>query len=389
MTQILPELDPDRQERARQYARIRRRLWALNLLLNTLYLALWVSKDWATAVLRALNSGGFSDILGPDPAWAFEILAVSFAVGAPWFLLSAPLSFYSSYSLPHRFGLSTQRLREWFIDALKSAVLALAMGVPLLLGLYLLLRQFPTTWWLWTAAGYTLFTVVLTALAPVLLMPIFYKFRPLEDEHQDLVKKLLTLTQKADTFVRGVYTFDMSRRTRAANAALVGIGRTRRVILGDTLLSEFDSDEIETVLAHELGHHIQKDIPLSIVAQGLFNFAAFYLAHQGMTRLASQFDWSDIADPTGLPLLMLLLGLISFLAMPIINAYSRWRESLADNFALEITGNPSSFASALTRLANQNLAEVNPERWVVYLLHSHPPLQSRILKAQVYGQDST
>jgi STE24 endopeptidase len=381
------QLDPARQEQARLLARIRRRLWVANLLLNTGYLVLWITKDWAAQVRSALNLEGFVLTPRPDPLWGLEILYVALAVGIPWFLLSAPMSFYSSYILPHRFGLSTQSLRDWFIDAFKSAGLALIMGVPLLLGLYLIIRQFPTTWWIWTAAGYSLVTIVLTARAPVLFMPIFYKFRPLGEDHQELVDKLIQLAQKADTFVRGVFTFDMSRRTRAANAALVGIGRTRRVILGDTLLSEFDSDEIETILAHELGHHVQKDIPLSILAQSIFNFAAFYLAHQGMTRLGSRFEWTSIADPAGLPLLMLLLGLISFLATPVFNAYSRWRESLADDFALKLTGKPRAYANALTRLANQNLAEVDPERWVEILFYAHPPLQSRILKAQDYAQD--
>jgi STE24 endopeptidase len=179
-----------------------------------------------------------------------------------------------------------------------------------------------------------------------------------------------------------VFTFDMSRRTRAANAALVGLGRTRRIILGDTLLSEFTSDEIETVMAHELAHHVHKDIFLSLVVQTCFNFLAFFLSAVMLNWTVNQTALTGVDDPAGLPFIGLLLGLLSLLTMPITNAFSRWRESMADDYALEATHKPMPFASAMTRIANQNLAEVDPERWVVLLLYSHPPLKSRIEKAQ-------
>ena len=380
-------LDPERQERADQYARIRRRLWALNLLLNGLYLALWAGLGWAVEVRQAITQYA-EGVLGTTAPWWVELILFFAILFGPWTVLTLPLDYYAGYVLPHRFGLSTQSLRGWISDMLKGAVLGLILGTPLLIAFYSTIRIAPKTWWLWAAGGYTLVTAVLTAIAPILLMPIFFKFKPLGDEHSELAGRLTHLARSAGTHVRGVFTFDMSRRTRAANAALVGLGRTRRIILGDTLLSEFTPDEIETVMAHELAHHVHKDILLSLVVQTLFNFLAFYLSSVMLNWTVHQASLTGADDPAGLPFIALLLGMLSLLTMPITNAFSRWRESMADDYALEVTHKPGPFASAMTRIANQNLAEVDPERWVVLLLYSHPPLKSRIEKAQRFTKST-
>jgi STE24 endopeptidase len=266
----------------------------------------------------------------------------------------------------------------------KSTLISLVLGIPLLIGLYALLRASGNTWWLWAAAGYTLFGVVLATLAPVLLMPIFYKFKPLAEDRQDLAERLIKLAENAGTHVEGVYKMDMSRRTKAANAALTGLGRTRRIILGDTLLENFSPDEIETILAHELAHHVHRDIPLGIAAQTVFNFISFFIGAQVLQWAVEAFSLRAVHDPAGLPALMLTLSLVGLISMPITNLYSRWREAMADDFALAQTEKPEAFASAMTRLANQNLAQVDPPRWVVLLLSSHPPLRERIKKAEAY-----
>ena len=374
-------LDPERQELADQYARIRRRLWALNLLLNGLYLGLWAGLGWAVEVRQALVPYA-AERFGIALPWWVELVLFAALLFGPWTILTLPLDYYSGFVLPHRFDLSTQTLRGWLSDMVKGAALGMIIGTPLLIAFYGTIRLAPKTWWIWTAGGYTLVTAVLTTIAPILLMPIFFKFKPLGEEHADLTERLTHLVQSAGTHVQGVFTFDMSRRTRAANAALVGLGRTRRIILGDTLLSEFTSDEIETVMAHELAHHIHKDILLSLVVQTCFNFLAIYLSAVMLNWTVNQTALTGVDDPAGLPFIALLLGLLSLLTMPITNAFSRWRESLADDYALEVTLKPLPFASAMTRIANQNLAEVDPERWVVLLLYSHPPLKNRIEKAQ-------
>lgn len=370
------ELDPQRQQRARQYARIRRRLMLAELLAAAAYLLLWAISGRA-ASLPPL----FASWLGGNPAWWIQLTLTAIAIGLPWSVLTAPLSYYSGFVLPHRYQLSTQSLADWLVDQAKGLAVSAALGFPLLIGLYATLRAFPATWWLWAAALYTLVSAVLATLAPVLLLPIFYQVKPLGPEHDELRQRLLSLAKAAGTRVEGVFQIDMSRRTKAANAALTGLGRTRRILLGDTLLDAFEDDEIETVLAHELGHHVHNDIPLSLMAESALNFAAFYLVYLGLGQFVAMSGLSGAADPAGLPIIGLLLGGFGLVTMPLTNAFSRWRERMADDFALEATQQPAAFARAMTRLANQNLAEADPERWVVLLLYSHPPLSQRIRRA--------
>jgi STE24 endopeptidase len=250
------------------------------------------------------------------------------------------------------------------------------------------LRTAPDTWWLLTAGFLLLFNVLLANLAPVLLFPIFYKFSPLNEEHADLQERLIRLAKRAGTNVEGVYKFDMSRRTKSANAGLTGLGNTRRIILGDTLLEEFSPDEIETVLAHELGHQKNRDIPLGMAVQTIMTLGGLYLTSLGLSWGISQFGFGSISDIAALPLFALFMGAYGLLVMPLSNGFSRWREWLADDFALHLTGKGEAYASALTRLSNQNLAEVNPDPWVEFLLSSHPALEKRIRNANLY-QSST
>jgi STE24 endopeptidase len=252
--------------------------------------------------------------------------------------------------------------------------------------IYWLLRAAPDLWWLYAAGVMLFFTVILASLAPVLIAPLFYKFTPLEDA--DLAQRLTNLAERAGTHVKGVYRMDMSSRTKSANAALMGLGATRRVVLGDTLLSEFTADEIETVLAHELGHHVHRDIPLGIIVNTALTLLSFWLVHLALQWGTRVFGLTSIADPAGLPLFMVVVTVISLLAMPASNAYSRWRERMADQYALQSTRKPQAFANAMTRLANQNLADADPAAWVVFLLYSHPPIRERVAAAESFGSGS-
>jgi len=268
------------------------------------------------------------------------------------------------------------------MDGIKGMLIGAPIGLIVLEVFYVFLRAFPQTWWLWVAGFLLVFDVLLANLAPVLIMPIFNKYVPLGDEHADLAERLIKLAERAKTKVRGVFKFDMSKRTKAANAALTGIGNTRRIILGDTLINEFTPDEIETVLAHELGHHVNRDILLGMAFGTLSTLVSLYLASLALNWAVGVFGFKSPADTAALPALMLILTFYGLLTMPLDNAFSRWRERLADGYSLQATRQPEAFASAMTRLANQNLSEVDPEKWVVFLFYSHPPLEERIAMAQ-------
>jgi STE24 endopeptidase len=212
-------------------------------------------------------------------------------------------------------------------------------------------------------------------------MPLFNKFVPLGEEHAELAERLMKLAERAHTKVRGVFKFDMSKRTKAANAALTGLGNTRRIVLGDTLINEFSPDEIETVLAHELGHHVHKDLPILIAFGTVMTLGGLFLASLVLNWAAGAFGFAGPSDIAGLPALGLVFGAFGLLTQPLDNAVSRWRERLADEYALQSTGNARAFASAFVRLANQNLGEVDPEKWVVFMFYDHPPLGERIRMA--------
>lgn len=367
-------MDLQRQQRAKEYARIRRRLMLVSLALSGAYAFAWLLPGWSARlrdILQTLTSAPWLQVLGFGAVF-----------GGLYALINLPLSYYEGFVLPHRYGLSNQTHRGWVSDQVKGGLIGAVLGGLMLVILYTVLRLAPDTWWLWAAGLLLLFTVLLANLAPVVLYPLFYKFTPLGEEYADLAERLTRLAEQAGTRVQGVYKFDMSRRTKAANAALTGLGKTRRIILGDTLLEEFSADEIETVLAHELAHHVHRDIPLGIAFESVTTLVGLYLAHLGLQWGVRYFGFQGVWDIATLPLFMSVMGLYGLITLPLGNAFSRWRERRADAYALRATGKPRAFASALTRLANQNLADADPESWVEWLLYSHPALGKRIEMAR-------
>jgi STE24 endopeptidase len=373
------ELDPQRQEKARQYARVSRRLMLLGLVIDGLYALLWLLAGWSL---------GLKDWLLTFTAHPWLLVAGFIAVfGLIDGMIGLPLSYYSGYVLPHHYEQSTQSFKDWVVDQIKGLLIGVPIGLLMIELVYLFLRTYPDTWWLWAAGFMLLFNVVLGNLAPILIMPLFNKYTSLEEEHAELAQRLIQLAERANTKVRGVYKFDLSRRTKSANAALIGIGSTRRIILGDTLLNEFTPDEIETVLAHELGHQVNKDICIGMAISAVITLGGLWLTSLALDWGVGFFGFKSVGDIAALPLFMLALGFYGLLTMPLSNGYSRWRERQADLYALRATGKGQAYASALTRLANQNLAEVDPEPWVEWLLHSHPALSKRIKMAREYSSN--
>lgn len=374
-------LDPERQKKAKEYARISRRLMLVDLFLGAAYLIVWLGMGWSSMLKGSL-------LYLTQNQW---LLVACFTVvfGLGYTILTLPLSYYEGFVLPHRYGLSNQNLRSWIGDQVKSLLLGGVLGIIVLEVIYAVLRAYPDSWWLWAGGILLVFNVILANLGPVLIFPIFYKFSPLGEEYADLAQRLVGLAERAHTRVRGVYQFDMSRRTKAANAALAGLGNTRRIILGDTLLKEFSPDEIETVLAHELGHHVHKDIPVGMLISAILTLGGLYLAALGLNWGVSYFGFENVSDIAALPLLALVMGIYGLVTMPLSNAYSRWRERRADEYAIRATGNGKAYASALTRLANQNLADVDPEPWMEFLLYSHPALSKRIAVAEKLATEET
>lgn len=365
-------IDPQRQELARAYAGQRRALMLARLALSAALVGVFLLSGASRGLRDALLAAG------AGPPWLVVAAYVAVLIVASE-LASLPLGYYGGFVLPHRYGLSTQTAAGWASDQAKGLLLALVFGVPTAEVIYWLLRTQPATWWLWASAFMIAVTILMGQLAPVLIVPLFYKLSPLDNP--DLVQRIRRLGEQARTRIVGVYTINLSARTTAGNAMVMGLGATKRIALGDTLYAQYTPDEIETIVAHELGHQVHRDLELGIAVESLSQLAGFYVAHLFLRWGVGYFGFDGPGDVAGLPLLAIALGIYSLITMPLANGYSRWREHLADLYALQITGKRAAFAAAMTRLANQNLAELDPPRWVVWLLYSHPPIKERIALA--------
>ena len=358
---------------ARRYNRIRRWLGISDLLLGLVLLLVLLVTGWNGSLRDMAYSGSFQIY----SLAVFFYVVMLMVIGK---VLGAGFDYYG-FRLEHRYNLSNQKLRSWLWDEAKGFLVGLVMAAIVVELLYFVIRQAPQYWWLIAWAAFLGLFVLIAQLAPVVLFPIFYKFEPLEND--DLKSRLVRLSESAGTRVRGVYKWILSEKSKKANAALTGLGNTRRIILADTLLENYSADEIEAVLAHELGHHVHKHILKSIAVQAgvtLFGFwAANLVLHYAMERW-HMFD--QLSDFANLPLLVLVSTVLSFLLMPALNAYSRYNERQADRYAFKSIARIEPFISSMNKLADQNLAERTPSRWVEWYFHSHPAIARRIEAAE-------
>lgn len=293
-----------------------------------------------------------------------------------------PLALYSGVLLERRYGLSTERLSSWLGDQAKSLAIGLVLGGSAASIVYSFIRWSPERWWLPAGLVFAVLIVGLTNLVPVLLLPLFYSVKPLK--HDRLRARLIALAERAGARVLGAYEWGLAAKTRKANAALAGWGATRRILVSDTMLADYMDDEIEVVLAHELAHHVHGDIWKGIAFESVLVMVGFYAASQALARLAGPIGLRGVGDVAGLPLLLLVAGLVSLGTVPLAHAMSRGFERSADRFALDLTRNPAAFISAMRRLGAQNLAEERPSRIVQWLFYSHPPIQERIAAAESF-----
>jgi STE24 endopeptidase len=363
------------EDRASRYQRLKRQAGVASVL-------------WTAGLLVVLMATGLSVWLrtvAESFAAASNVLTVTIYVALLSMASEAgsvPLAFYSGFVLERRYGLSTESLKGWSLDQAKSFGIGLVLALPAAVGVYLLIARFPDRWWLAAGLVFSLVIVGLTNLAPVVLLPLFYRVKPLDRE--SLRARLLALADRAGARVLGAYEWGMGDKTRKANAALAGLGGTRRIFVSDTMLAEYSDEEIEVVLAHELAHHVHGDIWKGIAFESALVVGGFFLASRLLRALAPSFGLRGVADVAGLPLLLLAAGAVSVAMLPLAHAMSRAFERSADRFALRLTGNPGAFISAMRRLGAQNLAEDNPSTIVKWLFHSHPPIRERIAIAQTF-----
>lgn len=375
--EILAHFTPEDVARGHVYAVGRYWLFAAGTALRLAALALLIVTP-ASAALRNLA-------VRLSPARPAVAVAIYVALLVLIFeLLTLPLGYYAGFVREHAFGLSTQTRAGWFLDRAKGALLTLALALPLGSLLALLWRRYPGRWVLpaWGLAGVVM--ILLVALAPVVIDPIFNVIRPLRDPA--MAQRVMALTGKAGIPVDQVYEMDASRRTRKGNAYVTGIGHTKRIVLYDTLLMGSSPDEVELVVAHEIGHwkraHIWKGIGLSLLGMGIALWCGARVLDWAVRR--GGFRLAGPADVAGIPLFLLAMFVLSLASLPIQNAISRTFERQADRTSLELTGNPAAFIRSEVQLARSNLADLAPPRLVVWLLYTHPPVAERIRMAEAF-----
>jgi STE24 endopeptidase len=368
---------PTDSPEARRYNRIRRWLGIADLVIGLVLLVALLATGW---------NGSLRDVAYRAASQNYSLAVFLYVLML--MVLSKVLGIgldYYGFRLEHRFNLSTQKFRSWLWDEVKGFLVGLVLGSIVVELLYFIIRQSPQYWWLVAWIVFLGLFILMAQLAPVVLFPIFYKFEPLNND--DLKARLITLSERAGTRVRGVYKWNLSEKSKKANAALTGLGNTRRIILADTLLDNYSPDEIEAVLAHELGHHVHKHILKSIAVQAGITLLGFWAAnwvlHYAVERTHMFETLSDFAN---LPLLVLVSTVLSFLLLPLLNAYSRFNERQADRYAFESISHIAPFISSMNKLAEQNLSEKTPSRFVEWYFHSHPAISKRVAAAESWDK---
>jgi len=299
-----------------------------------------------------------------------------FVIGIVGSILSFPISYYTGFYLEHKYNLSNQTFGKWIWENFKGLLVSLVIGIPILLIFYFVINYFGLIWWLPFAIIMFFISVVLSQIFPVLIFPIFYKVTPIEDEI--LKEKIKSLGQKAGINVENVYKFNMSKNTKKANAAFTGLGKTKRIILGDTLLSNYSIEEIETVIAHELGHYKKKHIVKNILIGTASSFLTLFIIAFLYQNSLSWFGFESIKQVAALPLLALWSMLIGIIQSPLGNILSRKFEYEADEYAVIETKNPLAFKNTLEKLTDQNLGDKDPHPFVEWFFYSHPSIKNRI-----------
>ncbi|MGA9509113.1 MAG: M48 family metallopeptidase [Candidatus Sulfotelmatobacter sp.] len=367
-----PSSDAIDSPEARRYNRIHRWLGIADFVIGAAFLVVLLITGWSAWLRDLALRRGFQNYTFAVFLYLFFLLLISKALG---FGLD-----YYGFRLERRFQLSTQKFRSWLWDEAKGFLVGLVLAAVVVELLYFMIRESPQHWWLITWVLFMGLFILLAQLAPVVLFPIFYKFEPLDNE--DLRRRLVILAEHAGTRIRGVYRWKLSEKSKKANAALTGLGSTRRIILADTLLDNYAPEEIEAVLAHELGHHVHRHILKSIFVQAGIAFLGFWIANFVLHYAVDHHMFEELSDFANLPLLAITATLLSLLLMPALNAYSRFNERQADRYAFESIASVGPFISSMNKLAQQNLAERSPSKWIELLFHSHPAISRRVAAAE-------
>jgi STE24 endopeptidase len=353
---------------AKQYQAIKYRLFFVRLVATVVFLLIFLATGWSRSLkvwLLTFREDFFSVV-------ALYVSCFSLLAS----VLSLPLDAWEGFFLEHRFGLSRQSFPAWFKDFLKKSTISFVVTLVFLEGAYFFLSEFPRSWWLGAVGLWFFLSIVLARIFPQVILPLFFRVRPLEEG--EVRQRLLGLFARFQIKLNDIFVLDFSKKTVKANAMVSGLGRTKRIFLTDTLLAAFSPEEIEVVMAHEVGHYLKHDTARMVAAGLVSGLVTFGLAFLCFDRLLSFFGFTAPGDVAALPLLLLILFAAGLLLLPLQNGFSRVLERRADGFALETTRANKAFISMMKKLAEKNLSDMQPPRWAEVMFYDHPPISRRI-----------
>lgn len=346
------------------------------------YLAFFLSTLLTIVALVLLAKGPFASLVDRTAGWRGGWFVQAMVFGAlltiVLSLVTIPLTYITGFVIPHAWDLSNQTLAAWFADQLRFLGIGAVISAVSAAAFYAVVHWRPATWWIWGWGAFSLLTVALVFLFPVVIAPLFNKFTPLDDG--PLRTKILQLGDEAGVPLSDVLVADASKRSTVENAYVAGLGATKQLVLYDTLLDAGTEEETLFVVAHELGHkaenHVVKNVLISSAGLLLGFGLLFWLAKQ-----QAVWSWAGadgIRDVRSLPVLVLFLTVVTLLTAPVQSGISRLFERQADSAALALTRDPEAGISTFRRLAFSNLADLRPPAILVGLLFSHPPIPDRI-----------
>jgi len=353
---------------AKKYNNIKLTIGIIKGILTFVLILLFVSFEYSSSLDNYLLPNFQNNYL--------RLIVFSAIMGFAGSVLSFPVKYYVEYYLEHKYELSNQTIFTWLREDFKGFLVGISIGLPILMIFYFSLNYFEELWWLPFSIIMFTVSVILAKILPVLILPIFYKIISIDDP--ELKNRILNLTKDVGMKVEDIFTFDMSKNTKKANAAFTGLGKTKKIILGDTLVQNYSYDEIETVIAHELGHYKHKHIVKNIIISTVFSFLTFFLLAVLYEVSISWFGFGSRIEIGALPLLSVWAMIIGLVLSPISNIISRTFEYQADEYAVAATSNGEAFIRTLNRLNEQNMGDDDPHPIVEWFFYSHPSVKKRI-----------
>lgn len=369
-----PLIDKEKQRLAKQYHRDNLRVSIASYIISAIFLIfllyLNISKEFAQ-FLNSLTGVRF-----------FMIILYFTALYVVYSIISFPFAYVDGYIIEHKYHFSTQNVRAWLSDWMKSFLVSFVLGALVFEAIYITTAASPHLWWLWLSLIMILFSVILANLFPVLILPLFYKTSPIENEV--LRKRIKELCEQANLIVQGIFNINLSSKSTKANAAVVGLGNTKRILLGDTLIADYTEDETISALAHEITHYKEHHMWWLILWQSLITLGMFYTFYRIYPFIYRLAGFEHISDVAGFPLFAILFALISFVTKPLTSTISRYYERKADSGTLGLTKDPDAFINLMAKFCNKQLTIAYPNPLVEWYKYSHPSPGNRIKFAETW-----